>query len=157
MSSETSLQQSRSLKGEGYSLFKAKGDNMSEIPADLKYTDSHEWVRDEGNGVCTVGITFHAQHLLGDLVFVELPDVKKALTAGEEAGVVESVKAASDVYSPVTGTITAINETLASTPELINEDPYIDGWLFKVKLEDEDELESLLNAEEYAEKITEED
>ncbi len=130
---------------------------MSEIPEDLKYSDTHEWVRDEGDGFVTVGITDHAQSLLGDLVFVELPENNIEIEAGEECGVVESVKAASDIYSPVTGKIIEINRTLEGSPDVVNTDPYGDGWLYRVKLEDEDELETLMDAEGYAECIEDEE
>jgi glycine cleavage system H protein len=130
---------------------------MSEIPEDLKYTDSHEWVRDDGDGVVTIGITDHAQSLLGDLVFVELPESSIEIGAGEETGVVESVKAASDIYSPVTGKIIEINRALEGSPDLINTDPYGDGWLYRIKLEDEDELETLMDADAYAECIEDEE
>jgi glycine cleavage system H protein len=130
---------------------------MSEIPEDLKYSDTHEWVRDDGDGSATVGITDHAQKLLGDLVFVELPENNIEISAGEEVGVVESVKAASDVYSPITGKIIETNRALEGSPDLINTDPYGDGWLYRVKLEDEDELETLMDAESYAECIEDEE
>jgi glycine cleavage system H protein len=126
---------------------------MSQTPEHLKYTETHEWVRTEEDGVLTIGITDHAQALLGDLVYVELPDVDTEMSAGEEAGVVESVKAASDIYSPVSGTIVAINEKLLNSPELVNSDPYGEGWLFQVQLDDESELDELLNAEKYAEQV----
>lgn len=121
---------------------------MSNIPKDLKYTSSHEWVREE-NGVYTVGITDHAQHLLGDMVFVELPEAGE-VTAGTESGVVESVKSASDVYSPLSGEIVEVNEALRDQPELVNSDPYGEGWLFRIRLAPADELKSLLSADEYA-------
>ncbi|QQS54158.1 MAG: glycine cleavage system protein GcvH [Candidatus Competibacteraceae bacterium] len=105
----------------------------SNIPTDLRYTESHEWVRANDDGTVTVGITDHAQHLLGDLVFVEIPEVGRAVAAAESCAVVESVKAASDVYSPLEGVIVEVNEALADTPELINEDPYGDGWIFRLK------------------------
>ena len=125
---------------------------MSIIPGELRYLSSHEWVRVEEDGVtATVGITDHAQDLLGDVVFVELPDLDSTISAGDEAGVVESVKAASDIFSPVSGTVIEINESLEDSPELVNSDPYDDGWFFKVKMSDPDELSSLLGAEEYAE------
>ncbi len=123
---------------------------MSNIPSDLKYTKSHEWVSDNENGTITVGITDHAQELLGDLVFVELPEVGKELDAEEACAVVESVKAASDIYAPVAGEVTEVNEALEDQPELINSDPYGEGWLFKMKVADPDSLESLLSADEYA-------
>ena len=130
---------------------------MSNIPSELKYTKSHEWVRIEGDGTVTVGISDHAQALLGDMVFVELPEPGTSLDAGEECAVVESVKAASDVYAPVTGEVVAANELLEDAPETINTDAYNDGWLFRIKLEDEAELEELLDAEAYAELVAEED
>jgi glycine cleavage system H protein len=106
---------------------------MSTVPDDLKYTAEHEWVRAEGDGTLVVGITDHAQHQLGELVFVELPDVGRALAAGESCAVVESVKAASDVYAPVAGTVTAVNEALATEPNLVNGSAFADGWLFRLK------------------------
>ncbi len=123
---------------------------MSNIPDNLKYTESHEWVKDEGDGSVTVGITDHAQELLGDLVFVELPEVGAELSAGSECAVVESVKAASDVYSPVDGEVVAVNQDLADSPEAINEDPY-GAWIFKLKLSDPAQLDGLLDAAAYAE------
>jgi glycine cleavage system H protein len=129
---------------------------MSNIPSELKYASSHEWVRAEGNGVYTVGITEHAQELLGDMVFVDLPDVGDSVDAGEDCAVAESVKAASDIYSPISGEIVAINEELEDSPELVNSNPYNDGWLFQVKASDESELESLLDAEGYQNSIDEE-
>ncbi|MFD2231715.1 glycine cleavage system protein GcvH [Alkalimarinus sediminis] len=130
---------------------------MSNIPGELKYLSSHEWVRVEGDGTATIGITDHAQDLLGDVVFVELPEVGVEINAGEEAGVVESVKAASDIYSPVSGEVLAINEALEESPDLVNNEPYEDGWFFKVKLTDESDLESLLDADAYAEACEAED
>lgn len=121
---------------------------MSKLPKDLKYAASHEWARYE-NGVVTVGITNFAQEALGDVVYVELPEVGDKLHATDEAGVVESVKAASDIYSPVSGEVIAINEELEDAPETINKDPYHDGWFFKIKVSDPSELEALLDAEEY--------
>jgi glycine cleavage system H protein len=126
---------------------------MSNLPEDLKYTKDHEWVREEGDGTVIVGITDHAQALLGDLVFVELPEVGARLTAGAECAVVESVKAASDVYSPLDGEVTEVNETLGDAPETINEDPYGGGWIFKLRLGDASELDSLLDASGYAEVV----
>ncbi len=123
---------------------------MSEIPNDLKYAKSHEWVRDEGDGVCTVGISDHAQELLGDLVFIELPEVGAAVERDAECGVVESVKAASDIYGPVDGEVVAVNEALADAPETLNQDPYGEGWIFKLKLSDPDQLSDLLTADDYA-------
>lgn len=122
---------------------------MSEILDDLKYIASHEWVRIEGD-VVVIGITDHAQDLLGDLVFVELPEVDAELTAGDECGVVESVKAASDIYSPLSGKVVEVNETLADTPELVNSSPYQDGWIYKLELANNAELEDLLDADGYA-------
>lgn len=129
---------------------------MSNIPAELKYTSTHEWVRHEGEGVVTVGITEHAQDLLGDLVHVDLPDEGDTLATGDDAAVVESVKAASDVYAPVSGEVLEINEELEDSPELINSDAFGDGWLFKLKLDDIEELEGLLDAEGYEGAIDEE-
>jgi glycine cleavage system H protein len=122
---------------------------MSSIPADLKYLESHEWARLESDGTVTVGISDHAQGALGDLVFVEVPEVGKALKKGNAAAVVESVKAASDVYAPVSGEVVAANESLGSAPELVNQDPYGQGWLFKVKPSSQDELAQLLDAKAY--------
>ncbi|MGD9841345.1 MAG: glycine cleavage system protein GcvH [Steroidobacteraceae bacterium] len=122
---------------------------MSNIPAELKYLTSHEWVRVEADGTLTVGISDHAQAALGDLVFVETPDVGRELKAGEAFAVVESVKAASDVYSPVSGEVLAVNEALGATPELINQSPYADGWLMKVRSSDSAELTKLLDATAY--------
>ncbi len=124
---------------------------MSKLPADLKYSKSHEWVRDEGDGTVTVGITDHAQELLGDLVFVELPEVGTLVAAEGECAVVESVKAASDIYSPLSGEIIEVNQALADAPESINEDAYGDGWIFKVRLSDSAELNDLLDADGYTE------
>jgi glycine cleavage system H protein len=124
---------------------------MSNVPSDLKYTKTHEWVRDEGDGIVTIGITDHAQELLGDLVFVELPEVGATLDVGGDCAVVESVKAASDVYAPLTGEVTEVNEELADAPEIINQDAYGDGWMFKLKLSDAGELDALLGAEAYTE------
>ena len=122
---------------------------MSKVPSDLTYTKSHEWVRDEGDGVVTVGITDHAQELLGDLVFVDLPDVGTEVEADGECAVVESVKAASDVYSPLTGEVIAVNDTLAGAPETINQDPYGGGWIFKLRMSDPAQLGELLDAPAY--------
>ena len=128
---------------------------MSNIPSELKYVSSHEWVRNEGNGIVTVGITEHAQDLLGDMVFVELPDVGDEVSTGDDVAVAESVKAASDIYAPVTGEVVEVNEALEDAPELVNSDAFGDGWLFKVKLADEAELDNLLDAEAYASSIDE--
>ena len=124
---------------------------MSEIPADLKYTRTHEWARVEEDGSVTVGITDHAQDALGDVVFVEHPEVGQQVNAQEEAGVVESVKAASDIYAPVSGTVLAVNTALVDTPEIVNEDSYGDGWFFRIQPDDVSQLADLLNAEGYAE------
>ena len=129
---------------------------MSEIPGDLKFLKSHEWARVEGNGRVTVGISDHAQGLLGDLVYVELPEVGTTAKANEQIAVVESVKAASDIYSPVSGEILAINEELEGSPELVNSDPYGAGWLFRIKLDDAGELANLLDAEGYQNVVDEE-
>lgn len=126
---------------------------MSNIPADLKYVDSHEWLRPEADGTVTVGITEHAQELLGDIVFVELPEVGCALAADEQAGVVESVKAASDVYAPIAGEVVAVNEALVDAPEAANSDPYGEGWFFKIKPDNAADLDGLLTAEQYAAEI----
>ena len=127
---------------------------MSNIPSDLRYTKSHEWVRslhgEAPDGTVEVGISEHAQSALGDLVFVEVPDVGRALQAGEACAVVESVKAASDVYSPVSGKVTAGNAALATQPELLNQDPYGTGWLFRVQTSSPIEDASLLSAADYA-------
>ena len=129
---------------------------MSSIPSNLQYLDSHEWARVESDGTVTIGISDHAQGALGDLVFVEVPEVGRALTKGGAAAVVESVKAASDVYSPVSGEVIANNsEALSATPELVNSDPYGQGWLFKVKPSNSGDLASLLDAKSY-EKVVEE-
>ncbi|WP_151671255.1 glycine cleavage system protein GcvH [Nitrincola schmidtii] len=124
---------------------------MSNIPNELRYVASHEWIRDEGDGTVTIGITDHAQDLLGDVVFVELPEVGDKVSAGDDIGVVESVKAASDVYAPLTGEVVAVNEDLEDAPELVNSDPYGDGWFIRLRLTDADELEDLLDADGYAE------
>ena len=129
---------------------------MSNIPSELKYASSHEWVRNEGDGTFTVGISEHAQELLGDMVFVELPEVGDEVDAGEDCAVAESVKAASDIYSPISGEIVAINEDLEDAPETVNNDAYGDGWLFRIKASDESEVDNLLDAEGYAHTIDEE-
>lgn len=122
---------------------------MSNIPAELKYVASHEWLRLEDDGTVTVGITEHAQDLLGDIVYVELPEVGATVAADDEIAVVESVKAASDVYAPLTGEIIAINEELEDAPETINSDPYGDGWFFRIRPDNIDDYEALMTAEEY--------
>lgn len=121
---------------------------MSQIPADLRYAASHEWARLEADGSVTVGISDHAQEALGDVVFIELPEVGKTLAAGDQAGVVESVKAASDIYAPVGGEVIAVNEALADAPEQVNGEPY-GAWFFKLKPQDEAELDKLLDADGY--------
>jgi glycine cleavage system H protein len=130
---------------------------MSNAPSDRRYAKSHEWIKDEGDGSLTIGITDHAQELLGDLVFVELPEVGQSLTAGGDCAVVESVKAASDVYSPVSGEVIAVNEALDGAPETINEDAFGDGWMFKVKASDLSELDALMDAEGYDALLAEEE
>jgi glycine cleavage system H protein len=130
---------------------------MSEIPGDLKFLKSHEWARVEDNGLVRVGISDHAQGQLGDLVYVELPEIGSQVKAGEGAAVVESVKAASDIYSPVTGEVVEINEELNDTPETINEDAFGKGWIFAVKISDRGELDELLSADEYAEVMENDD
>ncbi|MCP5141936.1 MAG: glycine cleavage system protein GcvH [Gammaproteobacteria bacterium] len=121
---------------------------MSNLPADLKYTASHEWIRDEGDGVVTIGITDHAQELLGDLVYVELPEIGREVDAEEAIAVVESVKAASDVYAPIAGEVVAVNEALSDSPEVINSDAYGAGWLLKMKIED-GALDDMLDVDAY--------
>jgi len=138
---------------------------MSNIPTELKYATSHEWVSVAKDGIVTVGITEHAQDLLGDMVFVELPDIDDSISTGDDVAVAESVKAASDIYAPVSGTVVEyapvsgtvveINEALEDAPELVNSDAFGEGWLFKVKLDDASELENLLDAEGYASSIDE--
>lgn len=130
---------------------------MSNNPSELKYAKSHEWARIEEDGTVTVGISDHAQESLGDVVYVELPGIGDHLAGGDQAGLVESVKAASDIYSPVTGEVIALNENLEDEPELINSDPYNDGWFFRVKVEDLSELEAMLSADDYADACTGED
>ena len=122
---------------------------MSNIPADLKYVASHEWLKLEDDGIITVGITDHAQDLLGDVVLVELPEVGREVSADEEIAVVESVKAASDVYAPIAGEIVEINDELVDSPELANEDPYGKAWFFKIKPANVADYDDLLSAEEY--------
>ncbi|KTC91366.1 glycine cleavage system protein GcvH [Fluoribacter dumoffii] len=122
---------------------------------ELKFTNTHEWLREEQNEV-TVGITDHAQNLLGDMVFVELPEIGDEVSAGEELGVVESVKAASDFYAPVSGVVTAVNELVAENPALVNSDPYAAGWLVKLKPSHPEEMNNLLSADQYQNEIAEE-
>jgi glycine cleavage system H protein len=126
------------------------------IPGDLKYTKSHEWVRQAQNGAIEIGITDHAQSALGDLVFVEVPDVGRALNAGEACAVVESVKAASDVYSPLAGKVIANNAALANKPELLNEDPYGAGWLFRLETTGSAAVSTLMSASAYETFLAEE-
>jgi glycine cleavage system H protein len=122
---------------------------MSNVPADLKYTSSHEWVRVADDGTVTIGITEHAQDQLGDMVFVEVPEAGRRVAAGEACAVVESVKAASDVYSPVAGEVVEGNNALADAPELVNKDPYGEGWLMRVRPGDPSSLDALLDAQAY--------
>ncbi len=129
---------------------------MSNIPTELKYASSHEWLRSEGNGVYTVGITEHAQDLLGDMVFVELPEVGDSVAQGDDVAVAESVKAASDIYAPIAGEIVEVNAALTDSPELVNSAPYTDGWMFKIKASDESEVAGLLDAAGYKNAIDEE-
>ena len=129
---------------------------MSNIPDDLHYTKTHEWVKQDADGTVTVGISDHAQSLLGDMVFIELPEVGSEFNTGDDCAVVESVKAASDVYCPVSGEIIETNIALIETPEVVNQDPYGDGWLFKLKPNDAGEVEDLLIAEVYKELAEEE-
>lgn len=126
---------------------------MSDVPADLKYIETHQWVRVADDGIATVGITDFAQEQLGDVVYVGVPDVGTTVNGGEEAGVAESVKSASDVFSPVTGEVTEVNEALEDEPEKVNDDPYGDGWLFKVRLADKGELDGLMDPAAYAEHV----
>lgn len=130
---------------------------MSEIPGDLKFMKSHEWARVEGDGKVTIGISDHAQGLLGDLVYVDLPTVGERAEAGTACAVVESVKAASDVYSPVSGTIAAVNTALADKPETINEDAFGEGWIFVVEIDEPEQLNEMLDPDDYAELLEEED
>jgi glycine cleavage system H protein len=123
---------------------------MSNVPAELKYSKEHEWLRKEADGSYTVGITEHAQELLGDMVFIDLPEVGATVTAGDDCAVAESVKAASDIYAPIGGEIVAVNEALADAPERVNSEPYGEGWIFKIKASDEAEVDALLSATEYA-------
>jgi len=126
---------------------------VSNIPDDLRYALSHEWVRVDDDGVATVGISDHAQDALGDIVFVELPEPGTTVNARDEVAVVESVKAASDIYAPLSGEIVAVNDKLVDAPETVNSGPYDDGWFFKIKLKDEAELAELMDAEAYAEHL----
>lgn len=130
---------------------------MSYVPDNLKYTASHEWLEDLGNGVYRVGITEFAQAQLGDIVFVELPEVDESYAQEDECGVVESVKTASDIYCPLVGTVVAVNDALEDTPELINDSPYDDGWIFELELGEDADIDSLLSAEDYRNSIVDED
>lgn len=130
---------------------------MSDFPRELHYTNSHEWVRLESDDTVVIGITEHAQHQLGDLVFVELPDMQLAVDQGDELSVVESVKTAADVYAPISGEVVEVNKQLETRPELINEDPYGDGWICRIKLSDMDELDGLLDADAYKDTIAEDE
>ncbi len=129
---------------------------MSYVPDNLKYVESHEWIEVLDNGNVRIGITEHAQSALGDIVFVELPE-EDSYATGDECGVVESVKTASDIYAPLTGTIVAVNDALEDAPELINENPYDDGWIFEMELDNDDELKDLMTAEEYRLSIEDEE
>lgn len=129
---------------------------MSDIPSELKYSKEHEWVRIDDDGNAIVGITDHAQELLGDMVYVELPEVGTNIAVEDETGVVESVKAASDVYAPVSGEIIEVNEDLVDEPESINSEPYEGGWLYKVELANESDVDALLTPDEYADLIADE-
>ncbi|MCX4187296.1 glycine cleavage system protein GcvH [Methylophaga sp. OBS4] len=126
---------------------------MSNMPTELKYATSHEWVRDEGNGEYSVGISEHAQEVLGDMVFVELPEIGTIVSAGDECAVLESVKAAADIYAPLSGEIIAVNGSLEDSPERVNSEPYDDGWLFRIKASDTDEVDNLLDADAYQESL----
>ncbi|WP_192034314.1 glycine cleavage system protein GcvH [Halomonas sp. YLGW01] len=129
---------------------------MSTIPANLRYTESHEWILDNGDGTVTIGITDHAQEALGDVVFVDLPETGRELESGEEFGVIESVKAASDLYAPLAGEVLEVNESLEDAPETVNEAPYEGGWIAKLKLADASALDKLLDADAYT-KVAEAD
>ena len=130
---------------------------MSEIPVELGYAATHEWAKQDEEGLIVIGISDHAQDALGDIVYVELPEVGQQIVAGEEAGVVESVKAASDIYAPVSGAVAEINDALEDSPETVNQDPYGDGCFFKLKVTDERELDDLLDADAYQELCESED
>ena len=129
---------------------------MSEVPSELKFLSSHEWVMVE-DGIATIGVSDHAQELLGDLVYVELPEAGTTIAAGDSVGVIESVKAASDTYAPISGEVIEINEDLEDAPERINLDPYGDGWMYKLAIEDPEELENLLYSAAYSESIVDDD
>jgi glycine cleavage system H protein len=129
---------------------------MSNVPEELRYAKTHEWVRREDDGTVTVGITEHAQELLGDMVFVELPEVGQSVEAEADCAVVESVKAASDVYAPVAGEVTAVNDQLEGSPELVNQAPYGDGWLFRLRPNEVSDIDGLMDAAAYSEMVEEE-
>ena len=129
---------------------------MSDIPSELKYASSHEWARLEDDGSVVVGISDHAQELLGDVVYVELPEMDAEVAAGDEVAVVESVKAASDIYAPVSGTIIEINDNLEDAPETVNNDSYGDGWMFRIQPSNDGDINELLDADAYAESIADE-
>ena len=129
---------------------------MSDVPSGLQFLSTHEWVLVEGN-IATIGVSDHAQELLGDLVYVELPEKGSSVAAGDSVAVIESVKAASDTYAPVSGEVIEINEELEGSPERINDDPYGDGWMYKIAIEDDGEAGDLLDAEAYAESIAEDE
>jgi glycine cleavage system H protein len=129
---------------------------MNNLPTNLKYSETHEWARVDEEGIVTIGITDHAQGLLGDVVFLELPEVDAEVNAGDEVGVIESVKAASDLYSPVSGTVIAVNDGLEGDPALVNSDPYGEGWLFRVQMVEEEELDQLMDAKKYAVQVASE-
>jgi glycine cleavage system H protein len=126
---------------------------MNDNPTKLRYSKSHEWVREEGDDIYTVGITDHAQSMLGDIVFVELPELEAEISAGDEVAVIESVKTAADIYSPVSGQVVAVNEALTVTPEIVNSDVYGEGWLFRIKVKDTQQLTTLLDANDYENSI----
>ncbi len=129
---------------------------MSEVPIELKFLSSHEWVPIEGK-IATIGVSDHAQELLGDLVYVELPEQGSTVAAGDSVGVIESVKAASDTYAPLSGEIIEVNDELEGAPETINKDPYGNGWMYKISMEDPEEVESLLDAAAYTDAIADEE
>ena len=129
---------------------------MSEVPSDLRYTKSHEWVKDNGDGTVTVGISEHAQEALGDIVFVETPEIGRQVDADEACAVVESVKAASDIYAPLAGEVVAVNEALGDTPDAINQSPYDEGWIFALRLDDPASYGELLDADAYQSVLDEE-
>lgn len=129
---------------------------MSNVPGELKYSKEHEWLRQEADGTYTVGITEHAQELLGDMVFVDLPEVGATVSAGDDCAVAESVKAASDIYAPIGGEIVAVNDALSDSPDLVNSEPYTAGWIFKIRASDEAEVAALLDATAYTALLDEE-